>query len=151
MFEYIKKIISGDQSPVPEQDSLSVELALAVLLFDAAFADGRCSKEEKTHLIRTLETTYQVPPHEIDDLLAERDKERKEHVNLFRYTRFLNEQFSEKQKIDLMTSVWRIILLDGELEAYEDHFAHRLADLLNLSHSDLIDAKLLARKQLSKS
>ncbi len=71
-------------------------------------------------------------------------------MNLFRYTRFLNENFSEK-KIEFMESVWQIILLDGHLEAHEDHFAHRLSDLLHLSHSDLINAKLRARKQLSEN
>ena len=151
MFEYIKKIISGDNTALPEHDGLTVQLALTVLLFDAAFADGKCSGREKEHLIHTLETNYGVRPADMEDLIAERDSERKEHVNLFRYTRFLNTQLSEKEKIDLMTSVWRIILLDGHLEAHEDHFSHRLADLLNLSHKDLIDAKRLARKQLGQS
>ncbi len=70
-------------------------------------------------------------------------------MDLFRYTQFINENFSEKQKIDIMESVWRIILLDNHLEAHEDHFAHKLANLLRLSHHQLIDAKLRARKQLS--
>lgn len=35
------------------------------------------------------------------------------------------------------------------LEAHEDHFAHKLANLLRLNHNELIDAKLRARKQLS--
>ncbi len=48
-----------------------------------------------------------------------------------------------------MESVWRIILLDDHLEAHEDHFVHKLANLLRLSHSELIEAKLRARKQLS--
>jgi uncharacterized tellurite resistance protein B-like protein len=48
-----------------------------------------------------------------------------------------------------MESVWGIILIDDHLEAHEDHFAHKLANLLRLSHSELIDAKLRARKQLS--
>ncbi len=149
MFDYIKKIIRGDYDALPEQGGLTVELALTVLLFDAAFADGRCGKREKDHLIQTLETNYGVSPREIEDLLADRDKERKEHVELFRYTRFLNTHLSEKEKFDLITALWRIILIDGHLEANEDHFIHRLSDLLNLSHRDLIDAKLLARKQLS--
>lgn len=70
-------------------------------------------------------------------------------MSLFRYTRVINENFTEMQKIDIMESVWRIILLDDHLEAHEDHFAHKLSNLLNLSHSQLIDAKLRARKQLS--
>ncbi|HCY83611.1 MAG TPA: hypothetical protein DHV36_00585 [Desulfobacteraceae bacterium] len=151
MFEAIKKIIGGitPGPPTEDQDDLSINLALTVLLFDAAYADGECTAQEKAHLIDTLETNFKVPREEIDALLADREKQREEHVELFRYTRFLNEHFSEAKKKILLESVWRIILIDGHLEAHEDHFAHRLSDLLNLSHKDLIDAKLRARDQLS--
>jgi len=150
MFEKLKKIFGGDADiEMSDQDDLTVHLALTVLLFDAAFADGHCSRSEKKHLVETLETQYGVSPDEVETLIENRNKERKEHVNLFRYTRFLNENFTESKKIEFMESVWRIILTDGHLEAHEDHFAHRLSDLLNLSHTDLIDAKLRARKQLA--
>ena len=151
MFDLIKKIIGSGNGKVQttDQDILTAHLALTVLLLDAAYADGECSEEEKEHLATTLVTNFGISRQEIDTLLADRDKERKEHVGLFRYTRVINENFSEKQKIDIMESAWRIILLDNHLEAHEDHFVHKLANLLNLSHSDLIDAKLRARKQLS--
>ena len=150
MFDLIKKIIGSNtgKTQTTDQDALTAHLALTVLLLEAAFADGECSEEEKEHLVATLVTNFAVPRQEISALLAERDKEDREYVDLFRYARFINENFSETQKIDIMESVWRIILLDDHLEAHEDHFAHKLANLLGLSHSDLIDAKLRARKQL---
>jgi uncharacterized tellurite resistance protein B-like protein len=151
MFDLIKKIIGSDNGKVQttDQDALNAHLALTVLLLEAAYADGECSEEEREHLVATLVTNFGIAREEIDSLLAERDKEDREYVSLFRYTRFINKNFSEKQKIDIMESVWRIILLDDHLEAHEDHFAHKLANLLRLSHHQLIDAKLRARKQLS--
>ncbi|WP_022669038.1 TerB family tellurite resistance protein [Desulfospira joergensenii] len=149
MFDLIKKIIGSNPEQATEQDALTAHLALTVLLLEAAHADGECSEEEKAHLATTLVTHFGISEDEIQTLLDESDKERGEYVNLFRYTRFINENFSEKQKIEIMESVWRIILLDNHLEAHEDHFAHKLANLLGLSHGDLIDAKLRARKQLS--
>jgi uncharacterized tellurite resistance protein B-like protein len=151
MFDLIKKIIGSNngKAQTTDQDMLTAHLALTVLLLEAAYADGECSGEEKEHLVTTLVINFGISRKEIDTLLADRDKEHREYVGLFRYTHFINENFSEKQKIDIMESVWRIILLDGHLEAHEDHFAHKLANLLRLSHSELIDAKLRARKQLS--
>ena len=150
MFNLIKKIISNDNGKVKttDQDIIDAHLALTVLLLEAAYADGECSGEEKEHLIATLVTNFEVSRQEIDTLLTDRDKEQKKYVSLFRYTHFINENFSEKQKINIMESVWRIILIDDHLEAHEDHFAHKLANLLQLSHNELIDAKLRARKQL---
>jgi uncharacterized tellurite resistance protein B-like protein len=151
MFNLIKKMIGSDngKAQIKDEDTIDAHLALTVLLLEAAHADGDCSQKEKEHLIATLITNFGISSEEIETLLAERNKEDREYVSLFRYTRFINENFSEKQKIDIMESVWRIILLDDHLEAHEDHFAHKLANLLNLAHNQLIDAKLAARKQLS--
>ena len=151
MFDLIKKIIGSDggKTETTDQDILDAHLALTVLLLEAAYADGECSGEEKEHLAATLVTNFGIPRQEIDALLTDQDKEQRDYVSLFRYTHYINENYSEKQKIDIMESVWRIILIDDHLEAHEDHFAHKLANLLRLSHSELIDAKLRARKQLS--
>ena len=151
MFDLIKKILGSDNDKVQttDQDILNAHLALTVLLLEAAYADGECSGEEKEHLVATLVANFGLSRQEIDTLLADRDKEHREYVDLFRYTHFMNENFSKKQKIEVIESVWRIILLDGHLEAHEDHFVHKLANLLRLSHDELIDSKLRAREQLS--
>ena len=151
MFNLIKKMINNDngKAKATDKDIIDAHLALTVLLLEAAYADGECSGEEKEHLIATLVTNFGVSRQEIDTLLNDRDKKQREYVSLFRYTNFINENFSEKQKISIMESVWRIILIDDHLEAHEDHFAHKLANLLRLSHNELIDAKLRAREQLS--
>ena len=151
MFDLIKKIIrsNNDEVQTTDEDILTAHLALTVLLLEAAYADGKCTEKEKEHLTTTLVTNFGIPRKEIDTLLVDRTKEGREYVDLFRYTHFINENFSESQKIDIMESVWRIILVDDHLEAYEDHFAHKLATLLRLNHDELIDAKLKARKQLS--
>lgn len=151
MFDLIKKMINSNngKAQTTDQDVLTAHLALTVLLLEAAYADGECSGEEKEHLAATLVANFGISRQEIDTLLADRDKENREYVDLFRYTHFINENFSEKQKIEIMESVWRILLLDDLLEAHEDHFAHKLANLLRLNHDELINAKLRARKQLS--
>ena len=53
------------------------------------------------------------------------------------------------EKMEVMEAVWRIIHIDGQLEKHEDHFAHKLSNLLRLTHKELIDAKIKARQQLS--
>lgn len=151
MFDLIKKMLAKGNNTVEttQEDASSAHLALAVLLMEAAFADGECSREEKEHLADTLVQSFGIRQGDIDDLLERSDKAHREYVSLFNYTRLINENFSETQKMTILESVWRIILLDGRLEAHEDHFVHKLANLLGLSHNDLIDAKLRAREQLS--
>ncbi len=151
MFELIRKVFTTESrsASVTDEDALNAHFALAVLMMEAAYADGKCSREEKKHLADTLVSHFGASPAQIDDLLKRSDKAHQEYVDLFRYTRFINENFSRDRKRKILESVWRIILLDNKLEAHEDHFVHKLANLMGFSHNDLIQAKLRARKQLS--
>lgn len=151
MFDLIKKIVGNSSQNSPGKNTEEVQnahLALCVLLLEAAHVDGECSDDEKEHVISTLTTQYSIPRKEIEELLDNSDKERQESVDLFRFTRYMNNNFTKEQKIDVMDAVWRIIHIDGKLEAHEDHFAHKLANLLRLTHSELIDSKIRARTQL---
>lgn len=151
MLDLIKKIL-GEKPDQKEKSSNNkvqeANVALCVLLLEAAHVDGECSDEEKEHVILTLTTQCNIPRQEIDEFIAQSDKTRKDTVDLFRFTRYMNNNFTKQEKIEVMEAVWRIIHIDGLLEAHEDHFAHKLANLLRLTQKELIDAKIKARKQL---
>ena len=151
MLGLIKKIL-GDSSEEKTKSSNKVQdanIALCVLLLEAAHIDGECSSEEKEHIILTLTKTCDIPREEIDEFVARGDKKRTDSVDLFQFTRYMNNNFTQQEKIEVMEAVWRIIHIDGHLEKHEDHFAHKLANLLRLTHKELIDAKIKARQQLN--
>ena len=150
MFDFVKNIIDNNKK---EKNSTSSNfdghIALCVLLLEAAFVDGECSAEELSHLKDTLTSKYNISPQDIDELLASSGEKRKESVDIFNFTRYMNNNFNKQEKIEVMESVWSILLIDEHLEAHEDHFAHKLANLLRLTHKELIDAKLAVRQKLA--
>lgn len=150
MLGLIKKVL-GDKSEKKAKNGKDEDahVALCVLLLEAAYADGECSDEEKEHVVSTLTTKCGFPKEEIDELIASGYRERGDSVDLFRFTRYMNNNFTKQEKISVMEDVWRIIHIDGRLEAHEDHFVHKLANLLRLTHKDLIDSKVKARQQLA--
>lgn len=148
MIGLIKKIIG--ETP-QENDSLEtgdVHIPLCVLMLEAAHVDGECSTEEMTHVVETLVTRIGASREEIDELIDLAYTRREESIDLFTFTRYINQNYSNEEKLGVMESVWRVIHIDGRLEAYEDHFAHKLANLLRLTHKELIDAKIKAREPL---
>ena len=151
MFDLIKKILgnNSEQKGTNSNEAQDTHVALCVLLLEAAHVDGECSDEEMEHIVSTLTKECGIPRQDIEELIASSHHERNDAVDLFRFTRYMNNNFSKDKKITVMESVWRIIHLDSQLKAHEDHFAHKLANLLRLTHKDLIDAKLTARKQLA--
>ncbi|MBT8360407.1 MAG: TerB family tellurite resistance protein [Desulfobacterales bacterium] len=151
MIDLIKRVLTNKkkQKELSGEKEPDTHIALCVLLLEAAHVDGECSNEEKEHVIETLTTHYGIPRKEIDELLASSYKERDDSVDLFRFTRYLNNNYTKEEKLSVMEAVWRVIHIDGHLESHEDHFAHKLANLLRLTHRELIDSKIKARQQLT--
>ncbi len=153
MFDIIKKVLGKTVATgaADKDDAQSAHIALCVLLLEAAHVDGECSGDEKEHVVTTMTEKCGVSREEIDELIASADKKRKESIDLFSFTRYMNNNFTKEERINVMESVWRIIHIDGRLEAHEDHFAHKLANLLRLTHKELIDSKIKARQQLANT
>ena len=152
MFGLIKKILEdkGDKASDSSDKFQDADTALCVLMLEAAHIDGECSQEEKDHIILTLEEHCGLQREEIDEFLARGDMKRQESVDLFQFTRYMNNNFTKEEKIEVMEAVWRIIHIDGQLEKHEDHFAHKLANLLRLTHKELINDKIKAREKVSE-
>jgi len=151
MLDLIKKVMNDK----PKKDNVTgthsdkAHIALCVLLLEAAHADGQCSKEEMNRVVSTLKVQAGVAGEDLDALIDIAYQKRDDAVDLFKFTRYLNQHYTKTQKLDVMESVWRVIHADGQLEAHEDQFAHKLANLLRLTHKELIDAKIKARQPLN--
>jgi len=150
MLNLIKKIIGGEKATLQKvsDDIKDAHVPLCALLLETAHSDGECSTEEMDNIINTLTDHFGIAKGDLENLIATGYKERDEAVDIFRFTRYMNNNYSKEEKISVMEAVWRVILTDGRLEAHEDHLAHKLANLLRLTHQELIQAKTSARKQL---
>jgi uncharacterized tellurite resistance protein B-like protein len=151
MIDFIKKMLGEEPKKERQDDDIKdAHLVLCVLMLEAAHVDGECSDEEMEHVVKTLTDTYGLAKEEIEGLIEQAYAKRKNSIDLFSFTRYLNQNYSKEEKLSVMESVWRVIHIDGRLEGHEDHFAHKLANLLRLTHKDLIDAKIKARTQLKE-
>ncbi len=80
--------------PVQEETIMSQDdahIALCVLLIEAAHVDGECSDEEMAHVIETLTDKCGVLKEDIDELIEKAYQKRKDAIDLFAFTRYLNQ------------------------------------------------------------
>lgn len=154
MFGIIRKIIEGGKSGKGRESREDLErkkhIAAGVLLLEAAHADDECSEEEMEHIVATLKDRFDLPDDCLGDLLDLARADRKQSLDLYQFTSRINRNFSPEEKLAIMEDVWRIILLDGKLDRHEDHYAHKLAELLYLTPEQMIAAKLKALEQVSR-
>ena len=53
-----------------------------------------------------------------------------------------------KIKKRLIKSLWNVAFADGKLDKYEEHLIRKISDLIHISHSDFINQKIKAKKEL---
>jgi len=154
MFGVIRNIIKGGKSSKDKENKENREqkkhIAAGVLLLEAAHIDNECSTEELEHIVTTLKDKFALSDSCVDDLLDLARVDREQSVDLWEFSRHINLHFSADEKQAVMEDVWCIILLDGKLDKHEDYYAHKLANLLHLTHKQMIAAKLKARDQVAK-
>lgn len=148
MLSMIRNILQGNKGnerASEEGREQRIHLAAGVLLLEAAHIDNECTVEEMEHVVQTLQAKFDLSADCVAELLELAHLERQEAIDLWQFTNRVNQNFSKDEKLAIMEDVWRVIFMDGRLDEHEDHFAHKLANLLRLSHKEMIDAKLRAR------
>ena len=135
--------------PVEDDETAGERLRLAtcVLLMEAAAADDEFTQTEQSHVVSTLRTRFALSSVEADELMQAASEKRAESYDLWQFTHQVNEASSLAEKIGIIEEVWRVVYADGTLDGHEDYLVHKLARLLNLTHRQLIDAKMKVLKE----
>jgi uncharacterized tellurite resistance protein B-like protein len=117
------------------------------LLIEVAKADHTLSSEEETKLIHTVKSLYGLSDAEQEELIELARQKSDASTSLYEYTSVINEHYSQEEKFQLVTLMWKIALSDNDLDRYEEHLIRRVADLIYLPHMKFIEAKHLAGSQ----
>lgn len=124
------------------REGITPQLSAAVILLEAAQADDEFDANERISIIGVLGKRFGLSEAEARQLMEEAEAARKQSSDLWRFTRTLNEKCSPENKRALIEEVWRIVYADGLLHGREDYLMHKLMELLNLTHQELIAAKM---------
>jgi len=117
-------------------------VAVCALFLEMARIDETFSGEEMDVILAILKEKYGLPSEHADALIAEAEKELIESIDYWQFAKRINENYSNKEKIEIIESLWQIIFVDQKMDKYENYLIHKLSTLLRLSHDQLIDAKL---------
>lgn len=145
MFKLKKRLLEKYEidSISQERDEFErIQVATCALLLEVAKSDYEFSSIEKTTIAAILKKEFQISAETIEELMEIAKRRRGESIDLWEFTHLINENYSKEEKIKIVEAAWKVIYADKKLDKYEDHLVHKLARLLRLRHSDLIEAKL---------
>ncbi len=119
-----------------------IRIATCALFLEMANIDEDFTQPERDRILGILKREYHLSDEHADALVEASTAELKRSIDYWRFTNLINQNYSIDEKIRIIETVWSIAYTDGKLDKHEDYLVHKLANLLNLTHKQLIDAKL---------
>lgn len=131
--------VSKDANQNTEHD---IRVATCALFVEIARIDEKFTDAEMETILSILKEKYGLPQDHADALIAEAEKELEKSVDLWQFSKLINENYSNEEKIEIIETLWRIVYVDGKMDQYEHYLMNKLQNLLRLTHDQLITAKL---------
>jgi uncharacterized tellurite resistance protein B-like protein len=138
---FIESAVNRRSDSVKEKTH-SLQLAAAALMVEVAAADFDRQPGERAAIFRALQNSFGLAEEDLQDLIADGERHQQDAISLYEFTSVINERCNQQEKFEILVNLWRVAFADGRLDKYEDHRIRRIAELLNLSHREFIQAKL---------
>jgi uncharacterized tellurite resistance protein B-like protein len=115
-----------------------IRVAYAALLVHAAAIDGSISESERSRLTILLMQRFDLDNAAAADLIARATAADERAVDLYHFTRLLNDRLDEAGRLRLIETMWTVAYADGALSDYESNLVWRVADLLGVSQAERV-------------
>ena len=124
-------------------------LAIACVLVEAALVDNNFGKEEKNIIIKILQKQYNIKNiKDINNILDTAIDACKKSSDLITYTKKIKQNWPIEKRIEVIEMLWKVCLVDGLLEPYEDMLIRRVSGLIYVDDKNRNLAKKNAIKKL---
>ncbi|MGB0844003.1 MAG: TerB family tellurite resistance protein [Alphaproteobacteria bacterium] len=134
IFKKISNLISA--TPEKAAPKLSIEEAVAGLMFEVALLDQDFAEAEQQTLLTCLGDAFDMNATECQTLLDQVQERERTKAGVHPLVKLLNKQLDENQRFEVMVRIWQVVLADGRIADIEKQFMRRLAALLHISDRD---------------
>tara|TARA_B100000886_G_scaffold280673_1_gene204757 strand:+ start:179 stop:637 length:459 start_codon:yes stop_codon:yes gene_type:complete len=123
---------------------------IACVLVEAALVDNNFGNEEKNVIIKILKKNYNLDNTEdLNNTLDKAIKACEDSSDLITYTKKIKQNWSIEKRIEVIEMLWKVCLVDGVLEPYEDMLIRRVSGLIYVNDKDRNIARKNAIKKLN--
>ncbi len=121
------------------------QLAAAALFIEVLKSDYHCADEEWAVVESALQELFGLSSDEIARITALAEEDVSNAISLQGFTRCINENYSNEEKLSIIEMLWRVVLADGIINKHENHIMRKIGALLYIPHKDYVRAKQQAR------
>jgi uncharacterized tellurite resistance protein B-like protein len=143
MIDLVKTFFGMRGIDKPESDpGHDMRIATCALLMEMAEIDGEFTAREREEILTLLKTNYGLSDEHATALMEAAAAELKDSIDLWRFAKLINRNYSVEEKMKVIETIWQLVYSDERLDKHEDYLMHKMAQLLRLSHRQLMDAKM---------
>ena len=123
------------------------QVAVAALLIEASRLDGHHDAVEQGTVVRVLRETLQLPADQARNLLGLALARQANTYDNWIFCEAIKKGYSMPERIDIVTHLWQVALVDGQLHRMETLMIDRVAKELELTPAQAAAAKEAAQKK----
>ena len=114
-------------------DSSGVNNALR-LMFEIAASDGNLDKAELEIIINHAEK-IESGNGSVNSKMKDALEETKHSTSLFPTVQKINNEYTNDEKLQLLKTLWQIIIADGIIDYHEENLYFKIAELIKIKRS----------------
>lgn len=136
MFGAVTALVSylaGDPGPRTRANDYNRRLVTAALLTRVATVHSEMSEVRREALHHILRSNFALDDHSTRRLLEEAIAINRNAIDLYRFTRQLNEILDDDGRSQLVQMMWEVVYADGPANEFDKNIIWRAADLLGVS------------------
>ena len=146
MFDKLKNIFDKKIEEENEQFD-TVQIAISTLMIQTAVYDGVFDEQEKSEILELIKKYFNFSEDQKLSLFKIAMKVNDDSNDMQQFTRTLNDNLSEEEKLNIIEMLWKIIISDGHIDDYENALIRKISGLLYISDRDVgqIKKKLITQ------
>ena len=142
MFRSLKTLFSTLVEHERQSPAVSkLQLATAALLTRVATVHNEMSQARRAKLHAVLRSHFDLDDPATAMLLEESAAVNRTAVDLYRFTRQLNQFLNDESRRRLVRMMWEVVYADGRVNGLEDNIIWRVADLLGVTTRQRVELR----------
>ena len=137
----------GDRTAGTSSGPRDDRIALGVLLWIVAEADGRFTDEEKALIGEVLSGHGGVGAADLVVVMASVEQAAKDRIDLYAFTREVAGGLKPAERQEIVRHLYRVACADGSMDHEEVEVIRQISGLLRVPHREMIAAKLAAKAE----
>ena len=126
-------------------------LAVIYLMIEAANIDEVFEEREKKIIATIIKKQFQIESDElVEETIEKVNESLKDNADLTTHTKKVKDSWSLEKRKEVIEMLWKVCLIDNNVDPYEDMLIRKIAGLLYVEAKDSNDAKKKALSSLEK-